>query len=153
MPNLTYIALTEYIHEDGKTYPPGSDISHFAPLIPWLESHISVGRIQLVDPEGTATRPRFEVRMDPRLFGLMTEDIAAAQAQGVEASPAPAGETPSGDEPPEPGFDPADHTIAEVLDYLDENPDALQDVIALEASGKARSTLLAKLEALAGDDE
>jgi hypothetical protein len=53
-------------------------------------------------------------------------------------------------------FDPADHTINEVLAYLEDHPDDLEAVIAAEGQGKARSTLLAQLEAMAtapDDDE
>jgi hypothetical protein len=43
-------------------------------------------------------------------------------------------------------FDPKDFTIAEVLDYVDANPDELADVLLLELDGKNRSTLIAQLE-------
>jgi len=57
--------------------------------------------------------------------------------------------------PPEPeqvdvegGFDPGDHTVAEVIAYAAEHPDQLDDIQAAETAGKARSTLLAGLEAM-----
>ena len=43
-------------------------------------------------------------------------------------------------------FDPADHTIQEVLDHLDAHPDETQRVYDAEKNGKSRSTLLAELE-------
>jgi hypothetical protein len=45
-------------------------------------------------------------------------------------------------------YDPGDHTVAEVIAYAAEHPDQLDDIEAAETSGKARSTLLAGLEAM-----
>jgi hypothetical protein len=42
-----------------------------------------------------------------------------------------------------PGFDPDDHTVAEVMWYISENPDDADRVRALEAAGKARKTIVA----------
>jgi hypothetical protein len=52
-------------------------------------------------------------------------------------------------------FDPADHTVAEVLEHLEANPDDFEAVYAAESAGKQRSTLLAQLDTLASatDDE
>lgn len=56
------------------------------------------------------------------------------------------------DLPPVAGvFDPGDHTIAEVLDYLDAHPDELDAVQAAEEAGQARVTLLGELEARQGE--
>jgi hypothetical protein len=49
-------------------------------------------------------------------------------------------------------FDPADHTVPEVQAYVTDNPDSVDDVRALEADGKARTTLLAWLDALDDGD-
>ena len=42
-----------------------------------------------------------------------------------------------------PGFDPNEHTVAEVMWYLSENPDDADRVRALEVTGKSRKTILA----------
>jgi hypothetical protein len=42
-------------------------------------------------------------------------------------------------------FDPADHTVAEVLDYAAEHPDEVAAIAAAEEAGKNRSTLLDQL--------
>lgn len=42
------------------------------------------------------------------------------------------------------GFDPGEHSVAEVLAYLADNPDDAERVIAAEAAGKARKTILAQ---------
>lgn len=58
---------------------------------------------------------------------------------GVSEDSAP--EEPA-EEPDNPGFDPADHTVAEVHAYLDAHPDDAVRVLSLEASGRARKGLL-----------
>jgi hypothetical protein len=51
-------------------------------------------------------------------------------------------ETPQTDQPDV--FDPAEHTVDEVKDYLDgQHPDEVARVLAAEEAGKARTTLLA----------
>lgn len=45
-------------------------------------------------------------------------------------------------------YDPAAHTVAEVVAYVETNPDQLQAVYAAEQAGKNRSTLLSALEAM-----
>jgi hypothetical protein len=160
--NLTYVALTGLRHE-GKDYQAGDDISHFAPLMPSLIAAVSVGQVQLVDADGTATPPRFEVRTNPHLLGLLLDDVDDAKAQGSVASlaeapllPAPEPDAEDDDEAEEDEdldfFDPADYTIPEVMEFVTEYPDQLDALIAAEAQGKARSTLLAKLDALASDE-
>lgn len=39
-------------------------------------------------------------------------------------------------------FDPGEHTVAEVHDYLAEHPDQTDAVLAAEQAGKARTTLV-----------
>lgn len=43
-------------------------------------------------------------------------------------------------------YDPAAHTVSEVLAYVDENPDETQRVLDAEQGGKNRSTLVSELE-------
>lgn len=51
-------------------------------------------------------------------------------------------------------YDPATQTIKEVDAYLDEHPEELGAVLALEREGKNRPTLIASLESrLAGEEE
>lgn len=45
-------------------------------------------------------------------------------------------------------FDPGDHTIDEVMDYVEDNPEEVLSVYALEEEGKNRPTLLAKLDTI-----
>jgi hypothetical protein len=44
------------------------------------------------------------------------------------------------------GYDPAKHTVDEVVVYVDENPDQLETVYEAEQEGKGRRTLLRELE-------
>ena len=46
-------------------------------------------------------------------------------------------------------FLPSDHTVADVLAYVEEHPDQLQSIYDAEQAGKARVTLLEQLEARA----
>lgn len=44
------------------------------------------------------------------------------------------------------GFDPAEHTVEDVLAHLEAHPDERDAVLAAERDGKARVTLLAALD-------
>jgi hypothetical protein len=46
------------------------------------------------------------------------------------------------------GYDPAAHTVTEVIGYVEDNADQLEDIIAAEEAGKARVTLLTHLESM-----
>jgi len=46
------------------------------------------------------------------------------------------------------GYDPAAHTVTEVIGYVEDNPDQLEDVIAAEQAGKDRVTLITHLEGM-----
>lgn len=65
---------------------------------------------------------------------------------GTGPVPAPAGGQ-SKAESQEVEFDPADHTVDDVVAYADEHPDELDRLIGEEEAGKARVTLLEKLHA------
>ena len=52
--------------------------------------------------------------------------------------------------PADVGFDPGEHTVAEVEEYVGANPDQAAVVLAAESAGKARSTLLDWLESQGG---
>jgi len=47
-------------------------------------------------------------------------------------------------------WDPADYTVAEIIEYVDEHPDEAADILAAEQAGKNRSTLISHLESLIG---
>lgn len=44
------------------------------------------------------------------------------------------------------GYDPAAHTVDEVVEYAEAHPDQVPDILAAEEAGKNRSTLLSHLE-------
>jgi hypothetical protein len=177
---LQYIAQTELRHED-EIYSPGDDVSHFAPLMPAIFAAVSVGQVQLVH-DGEPLPIRYEVRTNPLVFGLLQEDIVEAQAapesaakkprEAAEAPLTDADGQPEGSDPsegdgepaeggdpdgeadaPSEGFDPSEHTVPEVIAYVEENPDELEAVYVAEGADKARSTLLSKLDELAAADE
>jgi hypothetical protein len=45
-------------------------------------------------------------------------------------------------------FDPTDYTVTEVISFVEDNPETLEDVLALEREGKARTTLISHLEGM-----
>lgn len=71
--------------------------------------------------------------------------LGARRTPSVPAErPEPAFDT-SGNRPPgrnRDGFDPSAHTVAEVLSYLAEHPDEAEAVLAAEATGKGRTSIL-----------
>lgn len=57
------------------------------------------------------------------------------------------GEPPPEVEPPVEGaFDPGEHTVDDVLAYVDAHPDQRPAVLAAEQAGKDRTTLVSQLE-------
>lgn len=69
-----------------------------------------------------------------------TEDLGPISIVVPLLADLDAEETPSPSR--RPGFDPADHTVAEVLRWLAEHPDDRDRILALEEQGKARRTIL-----------
>lgn len=117
------------------------------------------GGIFIGGHEGAAAEPEPEAPTVPD-----TEPGAPAEGETPEAPEAPEGEAPEapegeGEEPggeaegevgvdsgdegaPAEGFNPSDHTVAEVLAYIAENPDQKDAVIAAEKAGKNRTTVV-----------
>lgn len=62
--------------------------------------------------------------------------VRGRSAAATEEAPAKEKAAESGD------FDPSDHTVDEVIEYLEANPGEVEAVLAAEEEGKARSTLL-----------
>jgi hypothetical protein len=96
----------------------------------------------------------------PHLDQALTQEVPAqketpeqeetpVEEKAPEETPeeTPAEEAPEEEAPQqEEGFDPAAHSINEVLAYVEENPDQKDAVLEQERDGKNRSTLIAKLE-------
>jgi hypothetical protein len=59
--------------------------------------------------------------------------------------------TPEPEDEGEGEFDPSDHTVADVLEHVDDHPDEAQGIYDAELLGKARTTLLNGLEERLGD--
>lgn len=68
------------------------------------------------------------------------EAIAAYQAEQIGGGASSSSST----------FDPGEHTVDDVVLYVDEHPDQLDAVFNAEQAGKARSTLLSQLDAMRG---
>jgi len=102
-------------------------------------------QITLMDETGDAVGPFFP-------SGMNTVEAAKA---GAELSPdatirkpgAAAGEQAAeGHEVDDEAFDPGAYTVDDVLDYVSDNPDERDDVLAAEREGKNRTTLINQLE-------
>ena len=74
--------------------------------------------------------------------------LMGAPEEGEEPSPEEEIEEAEGESHVNVAFDPGAHTIAEVLAFVDENPDQVREMIDAEEAGKNRSTLITQLEAL-----
>lgn len=72
-------------------------------------------------------------------------DEGEGRSDPVEGAGGEAGSIESAD--PGAGFDPGDHTVAEVEAYAAEYPDERAALLSAERDGKARSTLIDRLEA------
>lgn len=48
----------------------------------------------------------------------------------------------------EAGYDPAAHTVTEVIGFVEDNPDQLENILLAEEEGKSRSTLISHLESM-----
>ena len=76
---------------------------------------------------------------------MSTFDDPNREAVGLEPIWTGAGEEPEGltaqAAPASAGFDPAEHTVAEVEEYVAKHPDQADAVLAAEAAGKNRTTL------------
>jgi hypothetical protein len=46
------------------------------------------------------------------------------------------------------GYDPAAHTVTEVIGFVEDNPDQLEDILLAEEEGKNRTTLISHLESM-----
>lgn len=73
---------------------------------------------------------------------LVTAVSGAAPQLRMEAPPEGGGE----ESPPTEEYDPGDHTVSEVQQYVTDNPDELEAVYEAEVANKNRSTLVTWLE-------
>lgn len=107
---------------------------------------------------GDGTEPEeLEVTDGSRHFHPFPDDLEEGEKPSptveiLEEDPIPEEESEpeaEGDEEPEDGsFDPADYTVAEVQEFVAENPEEAAVVLDLEREGKNRTTLVAFLEGL-----
>jgi hypothetical protein len=76
--------------------------------------------------------------------GLINSFAVGVDYTAPGTEPAPVVEDDGGGKPPKSTrvFEPAEHTVAEVEAYLAKHPDEADAVLAAEAAGKARTTLV-----------
>ena len=70
------------------------------------------------------------------------EAAASAHPAATPSEPLEAAREPQSAAPEAPAFDPGAHTVNAVREYLDEHPDERDAVLAAEAAGKARKSIL-----------
>jgi len=138
--NVTFLVAKDFVW-DGVQYKLGDD----------FDQNIAIGRIELlvrtrrIIPvvENSSVKPRHwhrEVRLRSdveRRLGVSRDVVTA-----LDQSP-PVSELDSSEDL---GFDPSEHSVNEVLDYVENHPDEALSVYALEEQGKNRSTLKSKLD-------
>lgn len=78
---------------------------------------------------------------------------ATSGPRSGEEQPADDGESyaqsaPEGDVQVEVGYDPAAHTVTEVIGYAEDHPEDLEALLIAEEEGKNRSTLISHLEGM-----
>ena len=76
-----------------------------------------------------------------------TPEEPSAEVTSVEPEPEPEPEpvvttTDVEPEPSEPAYDPGEHTVAEVLAYLEAHPELIEQIRELEAAGKNRKGIV-----------
>jgi hypothetical protein len=114
------------------------------------EEYLNRDRVQLVWP----TEPDTAVDLETLTYPERTpepegegEDVFAPTAD-TESSESPS-EPEADPEPPESleeTYDPAEHNVEAVLQYMDEHPEQREEVLAMERAGRGRKGIL-------GDDE
>jgi predicted pyridoxine 5'-phosphate oxidase superfamily flavin-nucleotide-binding protein len=124
----------EAVYPDGSTPPIDPDTG-----LPVLEDRTADFPDEAAEAVEVTARPAR--RLGPyngtaAPYGLMAK--RAAKRRGVLVSAEPEAAEPVADG----GYEPADHTVAEVQAYLEENPDQSGYVLDRERGGKARVTLI-----------
>ena len=114
------------------------------------EEYLNRERVQLVMPAPYDVHDEavdLEVVTNPELTPEPEGPGEDALATEPEDEPAP--ESESAPEPPESleeTYDPSEHNVDAVLEYMDEHPEQRDEVLAMERAGRGRKGLL-------GDDE
>jgi len=91
-------------------------------------------------PAGTTNVPVTAVSgAAPQL--LMGEEGGEESFARQSSEPEPEGEV-------QVGYDPAAHTVTEVIGFVEDNPDQLEDILLAEEEGKNRTTLITHLEGM-----
>lgn len=143
LPNIVFVAGRRFSY-NGVTYDRG-DVVPEARAWRNVEAAVRSRHVYLVVKDKNDVPVYFQK-------DVMTADLLEKKAKFTIKWPEPATETTEVVENPaeEPeGFDPAEHTIPEVLEYVGEDQGLAEAVLEAEVEGKNRSTLVASLEELA----
>lgn len=76
--------------------------------------------------------------------GLITEEVMAENlsAKGLKKLPHLSSDAADTTVDDDEGFDPAEHSVDEVNDYIDEHPDEADAILAAEQRGKGRKGIM-----------
>lgn len=129
----------QFEYPDGSTPPIDPNTG-----LPILEDRSADFPDEAAEAVEVVAEPVTRRRLGPRdgtaaPYGLMAKRAAKRAGREVPAAEAAAEAAP---EPVDGGYDPAEHTVAEVQAYLTENPDQSGYVLDRERGGKARVTLI-----------
>lgn len=105
----------------------------------------------------------FHAYPDDQKYEVTVTEVGADQGPAPEepeaqSAPEPEPEAPADEFDPnapdqtwtaDAAFDPAAHTVTEVIGYVEDNPDQREAVLELEREGKDRVTLVTHLEGMA----
>jgi len=147
--NVSFICARDFVWE-GETYKMGED----------FDQNIAIGRIELlvrtrrIIPvvDSTDVKPRMfhrEVRLRSdveRRLGVSSRDVVTQLDQTDPDQTSERSDSDSVDTTEGLGFDPADHNIDEVMEYVEEHPGEALSVYALEEQGKNRPRLKSRLD-------
>jgi hypothetical protein len=119
--------------------------------LPFLRTGGSTGSDAVIE-ENTGKNPNTEAD-GPEDEGVKAGVIEEARKQADEANKKAQERKTVGGSDDSDGFDPSEHTVDEVIDYVNEHPDQKDAVAEAEEAGKGRVTVLSQLETMGDDDE
>lgn len=151
MPQVEYYAGRYFTH-DGVEYIPGQQLPKDK-VLKWSSVEAAIrGRYLIPICADYQAIPRhmwgeaqaFETVLRKHQERTNRLNLPALEQQ--TQTPSAASETPQAPAEPDVVYDPSEHTVASVLDYVDEHPEQTERVLEAEENGKNRSTLISALE-------
>lgn len=142
LPAVTWLAGKNFTF-NGKSFKVGDEVPEVNEF-PRLEVFV---RTRTVIPvvDKTEDLP-FQFRHTVMTRERASRKLGLEQADQPHAEPNPDPEVSEEDETDGLGYNPAHHDVDEVLEFVDQHPDEVLSVYALEESGRKRKSLIYKLD-------